>query len=526
MEILFGVKTDAPDLKVEYEVYSPVDMRNLTDSKRKEIALAIQSLDDQIAICDKEIDKLNGKIDNLTNHADKFDYTLSVASGVLTGLIDAFFVGELNLQECHDWGSDKVNEFVKKVGGSDNLDKAIENLEKKSKPFFASDPNLNDFGGGKQHHFRDFAHHPTLVGLTFSLLTQFSGNCYGTDTIGKFIVVPVKDKSRIGNTVTKKIIYGTVYWFLHLVSDMAGTRSTAGGGTGLPGPILSFAKELSALPFFQNVKIGDMQLSVFLSKIFNGTLFAQRDANGKIIKETVVPIDLRTELGIIHKQAFPVILNELIVRVFYTVRRFSMEVKEKSVSSLADFKRIEWKRIIPIGNRTVERMITIASGTFMAVDMADAAIRSAAKSAGNPVGFWSNFILRVNFVGIGRFAIAIVTDVGMGARKGTLQNKRMEVLGEKITLLNSKVFYRSAEIYYNEKDMYEEQETMWLSAEDTVRTVSEAYEVASESMQFCQISIRGIYEDLEKISEYIMAVEEKNPVLMRDVKNILKWGKK
>lgn len=25
--------------------------------------------------------------------------------------------------------------------------------------------NTNDFGGGYQHHLRDFSHHPTLIGI-------------------------------------------------------------------------------------------------------------------------------------------------------------------------------------------------------------------------------------------------------------------------------------------------------------------------------------------------------------------------
>jgi len=52
-----------------------------------------------------------------------------------------------------------------------------------------------------------------------------------------------------------------------LISDMAGSRSTVGlsGGTGIPGPILSIAKEMSVLPFFKNFKKDDMSISLFLS---------------------------------------------------------------------------------------------------------------------------------------------------------------------------------------------------------------------------------------------------------------------
>ena len=38
-----------------------------------------------------------------------------------------------------------------------------------------------------QHHLRDFSHHPSLVGLACSILSQFTGKGYGTDTAGRFV---------------------------------------------------------------------------------------------------------------------------------------------------------------------------------------------------------------------------------------------------------------------------------------------------------------------------------------------------
>ena len=518
MNSIAALKTVNDDFEVEYEILSPVSISSIADPARQKIAIALQDVDAQISLCEDEIAKLSVEIDRLTNYADGLDYTVAVASGILTGLIDSFFVGKVDLQECRQWGSEKINDFVKKVGGDEDLSKAIANLEKKSKPYFASDPNLNDFGGGRQHHLRDFAHHPTLVGLAFSLLTQFSEQCYGTNTAGVFITVPVNDKSRIGDTVTKKLIYGTVYWFFHLVSDMAGTNTTAGGGTGLPGPILSLAKELSSIPFFNKIKVDGTEFSKFISKLFNGTLFAQRDATGKIIKETVVPIDLRTELGVLHKQAFPVILNEIIVRVFYAVRRLVLEIKDKNITSFSDLECLNWKSIIPFRNRTVIRMMTIASGTFTAVDIADAAIRSG--------GFNATCLLRVNFVGIGRFAIAIGTDTAMGIKRSKLVNERIKVMGQELTLLNAKVYYKCAQIHYAEVDLLEAEESMWLAAQNAEQALTEVYAIAEESIVFAREALSVIHTDLERISTYREKIEELNPGLTRDISNIAKWGKK
>ena len=126
---------------------------------------------------DKIIFDLDSQVDLLSSQADKYDYLVSVGSGILCGLLDILWVGEFSLERGQTIASDKVDEFVKKtakmLGCKDNdLQSSVKFLEKKFP--IPSDGNTPDFGGGLQHHLRDFAHHPTIVGLMFSLLTQFT----------------------------------------------------------------------------------------------------------------------------------------------------------------------------------------------------------------------------------------------------------------------------------------------------------------------------------------------------------------
>lgn len=53
----------------------------------------------------------------------------------------------------------------------------------------------------------------------------------------------------------------------------------------------------------------------------------------------------------------------------------------------------------------MRRMVTVSSGIFVGVDIADAAVRSIASR--DPV----KFFLRVNYVGIATFTVACVVDV-------------------------------------------------------------------------------------------------------------------
>ena len=347
---------------------------------------------------------VNQKIDQASNHADHLDYFVAIASGVLCGMLDAVWVRDFNLAEGRDHVANQVNELVKKAARllgsrSDDLQTSVSFLEKRFP--IPEDGNTPDFGGGLQHHLRDFSHHPTIVGLIFSLLTQFTERSYGTDTNGKFISVPVPEKSLpfIGRDIPDKIFRGTVVWFFHLISDVAGSSNTVGngGGTGIPGPILSVVKEISSLPMFQNIGEQQNEISVFLSKIFNGTIFAKRDENGKMIRETAVRFDFRGELGAaaeLGREALPAIANDVLVRSFYFICRIASEIRRSGAHSFAEMQCLNWDTCKPFGNPTVDRMLLIATGVFTSVDLADAAVEGK---------YW----VTVNYIGLGRFTVAV-----------------------------------------------------------------------------------------------------------------------
>ncbi len=357
---------------------------------------------------EKTIFDLDNQIDSMKSKADQLDYFIAIASGLTCGLMDVLWVGDFSLDRGRNLAEEEVGKFVKKVSKtfgckSDDLKDSVKYLEDMFP--IAADGNTPDFGGGLQHHLRDFAHHPTIVGLIFSLLTQFTEKSYGTDTSGLFRIVNVPDKSKIfiGKDIPDKIFKGTVIWFFHLVSDIAGSSSTAGlsGGTGIPGPILATAKELSALPLFKDVRVDDTSLSAFLQKMFNGTIFAQHDASGHIIPDTKIKFDFRGELGVVNelgRQAIPVIANDCIVRAFYFIRRLISEIKNNPIKSFDDIKGLDWNTIKPFGNPTITRMLTVATGVFTAVDLSAAVATK-------------KYFVSVNYVGIGRFTVALGSEM-------------------------------------------------------------------------------------------------------------------
>lgn len=514
MKSLLEYKIVTDDLELQYDI-SPMD--DLIDPREQLIINELRNVDKRLLNNQEKIDALNSDIDRLTNHADGIDYMVAVGSGLLAGLVDSFWVGQFNLERGKEWSSEKVNNFVKNIAKSkgyegDDLQDAIKYLEDK---FPAPSDSVTDkLGGGLQHHLRDFAHHPTPIGLGFSMLTQFTSKAYGTDKNGFFHIEDIENKAFIGEDIQQKFLYGTVYWVFHMVSDMAGSSTNPGAGTGLPGPILSLLKELSSLPFFNSLnKDGVKEFSLWISKLFNGTLLAERDENGKIIKETVQRFDLRAEIGILHelgRQALPVILNECIVRGFYFIRRLASEIKEKDIKQINDLKLIDWHKVKPANNRTITRMLTIATGTFTLVDMTDAAIRGAVKSGGNSALFAKEFIMRVNFIGVGRFAIAVGYDTVMGIKRSNLRNERIAVFSEQLHLMNAKVYYLQA--------------NTWIAAETTARTISEALEMMERTTLILIKSFGEIDTDMKRVGEHIGDIQKTNPRMNEKMKEALMWG--
>jgi len=484
------------EVEFEIEICSDDDLDKVIDdhSCYGQIKSGLERVDDGISRSQRKVDELNKEIEVLTNQADEIDYIIAVSCGLFSGFIDSLWVGEFDFKRGKDWSNKTVNEFVMEVAKSqgyqgERLDGAIKFLEDKYKV-----PSDNVWKGksvgisAKSHHLDDLSHHPTPIGLFFSILTQFTKTGYFQNSEGVFLPITIDEngKDLIGSDIPTKIFCGTVNWFFHLVSDMSGSNKTAGVGMGIPGPIVSLLKEFSLIP-----GLNETGLAKKLKEIFEKDKF-----------------DLRSELALAHelsRQAVPVIINEVLVRAFYFISRLHSELKEKK-----HFQLVEWDNTLPWNNRTIVRMLTIATGVFTTTDLADAAIRARVASCANPKEFASKFILRVNFVGIARFAIALKADITMGIKREGFRNERIRVLSQQLHLFNAKVFYSQAD--------------MWLAAESTEQTISEASQLMLKTAQIFAIAWEDNKKSIQSIGEACKKIENKNPGLTDEMLDILKWG--
>ena len=398
---------------------------------------------------------LEFEFDEAVDKASRLDYGVAAGRGLLTGLLSVLLGKTLSVGEAAKIGGKEADKIVVDAArafgcdlpsdkalfdkdgrcSTEVLAKAINFLEDKFP--IPQDKLTPEFGGGLQHHLRDFSHHPTVLGLFFSILGQFTGTGYGTDTDGNFIKLLFPENALVGKNVPEKIAIGTLNWLFHLVSDIGGSKQNAGKGTGIPGPMLSMLKELSSTPLFKNVKTSykesEISFSKWISKLFNGTYF--KDSEGKPVR-----FDFRTEMGLatqLLEQSLFVLANEVVVRVFYTVSRLASEIEAKHIASFAELGRLDPKGFLPINNRALTRMCTVSSGTFLAVNSAGSAIKAGIASKGSKAAFAKAFFLNINYPGIGRFAVAcffdakyIKEDVTTVYKKALAEHERQKQIRE------------------------------------------------------------------------------------------------
>ena len=427
-------KITASDDLFEGELYKS---KQITVDEELKLEFIAEEFDEKLTKTDfyKDLQKVEETLcgtEKYTNHADILDYSIAVISGIINGIIDSVFIGEWNFEtakaKSNQYVNEKVMEFAKKKGFKGNrFDQAVKFLEDRY-PLPGDDSYksvVDEFGKQeitmKTHHLDDLSHHPTLIGLIASIIVQFSGEARYMPKSGGIVKISV-DVNEYGNftgtDTGSKIFSGIINWFFkivktidntkgHWMSDLAGSHSSAGKGMGLPGTLLSTLKELSSLSCFKDTNFSENLRKAYQNGIGDGKSQVDLGIFNELFKGASSKFDARTELAVgneLKRQALPVVLNEMLVRGFYFIRRFIEEMKNKD--SILD---INWKNTIPVNNRTIIRMLTISKGTFTAFDAADAAIRSH--------GSKSKFILRINFVGAGSFAITSGIDIAMGVKK-------------------------------------------------------------------------------------------------------------
>lgn len=355
---------------------------------------------------------------------DKFDYLFATGSGVLAGFVDAMFVGTIKggkeatgMQKVVD---NKFDKLVTKAGKQEKIAELKRNkrnaqtpeakakiqkriddlknhnikgydrdnnpikwekkdsiriLEKNHKVSYDAAVHQEVAGmSPDNHHLRSLAHDPGPLGLVFGVYNQISGKSMFIANGGEIVsVIGENANVELSGNMIQKVVQSAHNWFFHCLSDVAGSSSSTGRGSGLPVP---------GWAALQNLQIGSFDLN-------NN----QKDKNIAEVSEWMLKngYDLRAFVA----QSIPVIIYEVLVRCYWFCKQhfyFGKSVKES----------------LPIANsRELARLLLISAASFSAIDVTHATIKS---KPGTPT-FLAEFIMTVNIPGLLDFGFRSVQNI-------------------------------------------------------------------------------------------------------------------
>ncbi len=370
---------------------------------------------------------------------DGWDYGLSATVGVFCGIIDAFFCstphkGIISGSVDNLFG-ESVKRFAKitgwdpREGNENNLASAIGYLERTFKVGYDQTTSSQVGGAVKNmamdnHHAKSAGHYPDILGLFFSLCDQFSGTSTFYDkSIGSIKIVPATSYNSQwaqeffknthlgiklqGDTFISKIIAGTLNWFGHCMSDICGSSGSKGTGSGLPVPFTEFFQFCNFGKFYYDEKHHETFATV-MTKVYE---------NGYDTRHAATT-------------AIPVILNDILIRMLFAIKRHFAENKE-------------WEECIPLTQSPeVHRMLTVGIGSMCLVDLGHA--------GATMCGSWVLFFSKLNITAWARFGQLGVQELQLITER---ELKNIETIQDEISDNWQKLLERSNDLIVDEQNI-------------------------------------------------------------------------
>ena len=361
----------------------------------------------------QDLNSINESLEKYANHADRYDYMIAVASGIICGVLDVQ-VADVSRKILDSNKSDiktKSKEFAKTVAKKYEKDHDKTSIEGMASAVFRSCLNA------KTKEIVTIDKESSIVEFDTAKALEIFGGAAIT-ALFNWLAANRKpeeiDDSNFPDSIKK---------LLHLLNDHPRAREF------LKNP------KIPEIDAERLGKIGVPVIFIFLLEpilpdvnqyIQKAKKFSKDSYKKGLSKLPKIRININL-LGNLANQAFSVLANEIIVRGFYFIRHFLMEFDR-----CGDIESVDWNRVIPFDNKTITRMMSVASLTFTAADMTSAAVRAAIESGGNAVLFKVKYATNINVIGVGRAIIAVTRDVSMEWQEADLVRER-RILMEKMS---------------------------------------------------------------------------------------------
>lgn len=363
--------------------------------------LNLYSKNEQVKVAEQMIQKFD------LLKLDSDDYLFATAAGIIAGFVDTTFVGTIakgkdakGLQKFIDT---KAESLVKNYGlkekiaelenkkknvtsqkGLNEIEKTIKELqdgqrkfdikssirylEKKHKVGYDAATSKHIKGmSPDNHHLLSIAHEPSLLGLIIGIYNQLTGTATYMSKNGKIInTVAENTNIELTGSLPNQIIQAINNWFGHIMSDLSGSSTSKGRGSGLPVPGWHSLQKLQ----FGKIKLNGNKEDTFTFAQVSEWMFK----NGYDVRA------FATEL-------IPVLIYETLIRLYWIYKQhyyFGKPIKES----------------LPIANsRELARLLLIGASTFSTIDVTHGVIKSGEKGGVQPIGV-ATFIMTVNKPGL------------------------------------------------------------------------------------------------------------------------------
>lgn len=351
-------------------------------------------------------------------------YLYALASGLLTGILGEASSVFTFLKSDIDDGYEETNAADKELKKNDRSDKKFireavlfaakldgyKGRDYKKAIRFLIDKEALKAVRHVQDPFSDIigeavelSARPSVSGLLFSILVQFSGKIYYADGPDNVQERDVPDHYIIGDSYEEKLLLGILYWFFYASAETIRLGQDALKDTRLPGAFRKLIEDIGSGIDLQKVP-GDFQ---DLEKKYSGWLEKLISDSSDYNDAQELRVLFDEKMKYLCRDIFPVLLNNCLVRALYVLGRIRTAAEGYGSFTLEDLLKSGGDIYAPEKHRILSNMCLIASGTFAAINIGHATVNVFLKSRGKTnKEKIKDFVSDLNIAGIGNFVIA------------------------------------------------------------------------------------------------------------------------
>ena len=242
-------------------------------------------------------------------------------------------------------------------------------------------------------------------------MTQFYGREIILDETGGINFRNLPDDYVIGRTNGQKLICAVFYWLFSLGMTEIRSRISIVETMGIPKEVRQAAKNLFKSSYFKNIPTDEGEARRMYSDWMENLLHnSELDVDENTDRKKNPLFSMMGYVLNFAEDAFPVLINECLVRSMYVLLHVGKAARERGITSFKELSEISLSEILPEDHRVLSRMCLISSASFTGANIAGATIKALKEKKAGGKSFRSTFISELNVAGIGRFLFACAAD--------------------------------------------------------------------------------------------------------------------